>query len=256
MAARRGKSQARRRSGNGGLPGWAWALIGLLVGVVLVLAVPRWLESRDASDGPQPDPDAQPVPVASSDGLVQPVEDAQEQEQEQQEPEYDFYTLLPGKEVRLSDAELAAREQAEAAAAKRETQTAQAKDEAAATSEPSLPQPVDTDASGSTATTRETPPATQSLPDPAPAAQPTQVAIDDGSRYLLQAGAYQSATQAEALKARIALLGLSAHIVPATIDGKLIHRVRLGPYDSAGALADAKRKLAKRGLPGMAIKVK
>lgn len=236
MAARRGKTQARRHSGNG-LPGWAWALIGALIAVVLVLAVPRWLASEDADTGPQPNPDAQPAPVASGDGLAQPG-DSEDGEQEEQ-PEYDFYTLLPGKEVELSDAELAAQERAE--------EQAREQAEAAEDADAPLPQPVDTDADADTATATD---------DGAPPPDPAGPATEDGSRYLLQAGAFQSAQQAEALKARIALLGLSARVEPATIDGKVIYRVRMGPYDSAGALADAKRKLANRGLPGMAIKVK
>ncbi|MGO4775413.1 SPOR domain-containing protein, partial [Lysobacter sp. 2RAB21] len=41
----------------------------------------------------------------------------------------------------------------------------------------------------------------------------------------------------------------------AQISGKTVYRVRMGPYGTAGDLADAKRKLADGGLPGMAIKV-
>ena len=37
MAARRGKSQARR-NGSNGLPGWAWLVIGVLVTLLVVLA--------------------------------------------------------------------------------------------------------------------------------------------------------------------------------------------------------------------------
>ncbi|MBA2238065.1 MAG: SPOR domain-containing protein, partial [Lysobacter sp.] len=90
-----------------------------------------------------------------------------------------------------------------------------------------------------------------------PAAPPSSIATApaDGTRYLLQAGAFQSENQAEELKARIALLGLAARVESAQIDGKPIHRVRVGPYGSASELADAKRKLASGGLPAMAIKV-
>ena len=43
MAARRGKTQARRNQGNSGLPGWAWGVLGLLLGVGLFVTVPRLL---------------------------------------------------------------------------------------------------------------------------------------------------------------------------------------------------------------------
>src|SRR5690606_22761833 len=45
MAARRGKSQARR-NGSNGLPGWAWLVIGVLVTLAVVLAAPRLLKSE------------------------------------------------------------------------------------------------------------------------------------------------------------------------------------------------------------------
>ena len=61
---------------------------------------------------------------------------------------------------------------------------------------------------------------------------------------------------AEAVKAKIALLGLSARVESAQINGKTVYRVRMGPYGTAGELAEAKRKLGSGGLPAMAIKAK
>jgi hypothetical protein len=50
MAARRSKSQARRNHSNG-LPGWAWLVLGVLVTLLVVLAVPRLLKSDGSGDG-------------------------------------------------------------------------------------------------------------------------------------------------------------------------------------------------------------
>ena len=52
MAAKRGKSQARRNSGNrsGGLPGWAWLVLGVVLTVLVVLAVPKFFHG-DGGDG-------------------------------------------------------------------------------------------------------------------------------------------------------------------------------------------------------------
>jgi cell division protein FtsN len=52
------------------------------------------------------------------------------------------------------------------------------------------------------------------------------------------------------------MLGLSARVEGATINGKTIYRVRMGPYATASELAEAKHKLASGGLPAMAIKAK
>jgi cell division septation protein DedD len=75
-------------------------------------------------------------------------------------------------------------------------------------------------------------------------------------RYLLQAGAFQASGQAEELKAKIALLGLGARVESAEISGKTVYRVRMGPYGTAGDLAEAKRKLSAGGMQALAIKVK
>ncbi|MDQ2701832.1 MAG: SPOR domain-containing protein, partial [Pseudomonadota bacterium] len=40
------------------------------------------------------------------------------------------------------------------------------------------------------------------------------------------------------------------------IQGKTVYRVRMGPYGTASALAEAKGKLASGGLPAMAIKAR
>ena len=64
------------------------------------------------------------------------------------------------------------------------------------------------------------------------------------------------AGQAEAVKAKIALLGLNARVESAQIGGKTVYRVRMGPYGTASELAEAKGKLSSGGLPALAIKAR
>ncbi|MDH5822447.1 SPOR domain-containing protein [Luteimonas sp. RD2P54] len=235
MAVKRGKSQARRNSGgNGGLPGWAWMVLGVVLTVVVVLAAPRLLKS-DGEDGfyrPRPNPDAQPPAASSDEGDSAPLPADAPPQGDAPLPEpgadYDFYTLLPGQEVPMTDAELAASARAE------ESRQAEARrNEDAA-------EPAD---AGTAAIATPT-----TTPEPAAAAE-------SSARYLLQAGAFGASGDAEALKARIALLGLSARVESAQIDGRTLYRVRMGPYGTATELAEAKRKLGAGGLPAMAIKV-
>ena len=161
MSGRRGRSQARRKGGNG-MPGWAWLVIGLLLGAAALWAGSSFLDGDADFLRPRPNPDARPPDAAD-----------------------------------LAD-----------------------------------------------------PPAT----DDAAAREPA-IAAGDGARYVLQAGAFGNPGDAEAVKARIALLGLGARVESAALaDGRTVYRVRLGPYDSAGALAEAKRKLAGEGLPSLAIR--
>src|SRR3546814_3708360 len=81
---------------------------------------------------PRPNPDAQPAP-SSSDAddadLPAPIADAPKaggKEADDQERQYDFYTVLPGQEVAMSDAELAASARAEAARKQQAEQAAAA----------------------------------------------------------------------------------------------------------------------------------
>ena len=76
----------------------------------------------------------------------------------------------------------------------------------------------------------------------------------EGPRYLIQAGAFRNAGDAEALKARIALTGEIARVEVADIGGAPIYRVRMGPYPTAGSLAAAKQTLAGNGIEAQAIR--
>lgn len=252
MAARRGKSQARR-SGSDGLPGWAWLLIGVALTLLAVLLVPRYLKSN-GGDGffrPRPNPNALPAAVNGEGEAIAPdtaPTDAPAPTPGAPKPtRYDFYTLLPGHEVAMSDAELAASAKAEAEAAARARQQGDAETKPADATV--LPPPLG-DAPASPAPSPQPSPAKASAPPPS-AVEPTA----DGARYLLQAGAFAASGDAEALKARIALLGLNARVESAQIGDKTVYRVRLGPYGSTAELSDAKAKLADGGLSAIAVKL-
>jgi cell division protein FtsN len=253
VAARRGRSQARRNTGNGGgsLPGWAWMVLGIVLTVGVILAAPRFLQGN-GEDGffrPRANPDAQPVGSdAGDDGDVagagtEDTPSAKPAAPEQ--PDYDFYDLLPGEEVAMTDAQLAAAAREEQARAQREQQRLAQQQAAAAQSPGNAPQPQPLAES-------QTPAASVA----APASPPAAVAAGSDTPYVLQAGAFGASGDAEAVKAKIALLGLNARVESAQINGKTVYRVRMGPYGTASELASAKGKLASGGLPALAIKAK
>ena len=91
---------------------------------------------------------------------------------------------------------------------------------------------------------------------PAASAEPAAGAASDAPRYLIQAGAFRGNTEAEALKAQIAMTGEIARVEVAQIKGNTVYRVRMGPYPNASALAAAKQALASHGITAQAIKVK
>ena len=269
MAAKRGKNQARRAGGNGGggsggMPGWAWLVVGAVIALGAVFAWQHMAHrDKDGFFRPTPNPDAQPK-TARDDAVVDdetdtaaPPKPAPAATDGKKKQDYDFYTLLPGKEVPMTDAELAASEQAEKAdkAQQDKPKEASAATPAAATSASGdakpLPAPVD-DTSGKPAKTAT---ATSTVAPAAPASDSSAKAVAAAdTHYVLQAGAFQASGQAEELKARIALLGVGARVESAQIGGKTVYRVRMGPYGTASELADAKRKLAAGGLSAMAVR--
>ena len=258
MAARRGKSQAKRNGGDSN-PAWLWLFMGLAIGIALIVGVPKLMPKGDG-DGffrPKPNPDAQPAATTSAedDDSIVPEDTrptATAKADKPKETQYDFYTLLPSNEVPLSDAELAETERAEserqAAAAKQQTAAQQPAAAIGATS-PDAAAPAQAVATNAVATPANAPTVTA-----ASATKPEPK--DDGAHYILQAGAFQASGDAEAVKAKIAMLGLSARVESATISDKTVFRVRMGPYGSASELADAKRRLSGGGLPAMAIKAR
>ena len=287
MAGKRNKSQARRNSGGGGggggLSAGVWLLIGLALGIALFLFVPKFLGGKgtDSFFRPKPNADAQPPAIdATSDKapIAQNGGDATAPDGKPKDKEYDFYTLLPGEETEVSDKELAERARAEEAQRQRDARQAQdaASPDAATAADAkpvdaTAPKPID--AAPSSQTTRTPPADAHPKPVASTDAKPvdthaasTQAASPQGAdataakadnaRYILQAGAFQASGDAEALKARIAFLGLGARVESAQIGGNTVYRVRMGPYGSATELAEAKRKLAGGGLPAVAIKAK
>ena len=84
-------------------------------------------------------------------------------------------------------------------------------------------------------------------PETAPAGAPAE-------QYVLQAGSFRSAADAEQLKARLALLGLVARVQTVTVDTVTWHRVRLGPVDGARAADELRRRLDDEGFDAMVMK--
>lgn len=287
MAARRNKRQAKRTT-HSGTPAWVWLIAIAAIAAVVFMALPNLFNKQGDGflrAGPRPDPDAVPAQVDEAEidapaSLPRPAGNrgstpatAATTERPSQ-PSYDFYTLLPGSEVQMSDAELAATARAEAErVARAERDAARATGEAGSTAAQPAPitetAPLVSEAQRALAALEDRPlpkPAPAPVPTapakpvnqpPAPAAAPPATASAEppaNVRYLLQAGAFSAQNEAEGTKARLALAGVAARVEPAQINGNTVYRVRMGPYNSASELAAAKAKLEAAGLQAMAIK--
>jgi len=99
---------------------------------------------------------------------------------------------------------------------------------------------------------------TGASPEPrktAKAEQPKRPA-QDGVSYLVQVASLRKASDAERLKARLALLGIRARIQRVTVNGKDYHRVRAGPYQGRQEVNKTRALLSSNGLESIAIRLK
>jgi cell division protein FtsN len=229
MATRKGKGRQAVRNNGGGFPAWAGILIGILIGALVVVVLMRHSMVPMAPKGPQPNPEATAQP--SSDEGLQPTASTTAPKK----PQYDFYSVLSEKEVRIPDSEISAQAKAE----QQQQAAQQAKNTPASTPQlpPNAPQ-------AETQNITAAPASAVAAPAASPAA----------SGYLLQVGAFPSAADAETLKAKLALQGFVANVQSVSIGGQTYHRVRLGPFHSATDLESTKQRLTAAGIPAIALK--
>jgi cell division protein FtsN len=104
------------------------------------------------------------------------------------------------------------------------------------------------------------PPKLDAATDPKAAPPPPEKGVaavpDDGSRYLLQAGAFKSPEDADAMRARLALLGFDAKILPREQDGITLYRVRLGPYGNIEDVNRIRKAMTENGIDVQLMKVR
>lgn len=204
MAAKRGR-QAYRGGERRSWPAWVWLALGTAFGVILSVVVLYGgkFPTLRGKNLPQPNPDAT-APKESEQALADEAKKTAPPKSN-----FDFYSVLPEKEVVIPDAELTAKAKAEQARAQQQAQAAAA--------------------AGTT-----------------PAAAPAPSA--GGGHYMLQVVATGDARAADEFKARLAMLGFAAKVYTSTSDGKTIHRVRLGPYASASETEAAKKALGENSI--------
>lgn len=75
-----------------------------------------------------------------------------------------------------------------------------------------------------------------------------------GGAVILQVGSFREGRDAEALKARLALLGQVAHVTPAAIDGATWYRVRIGPIADAHEAEAIRRRLREHGIDSIVLR--
>jgi cell division protein FtsN len=98
------------------------------------------------------------------------------------------------------------------------------------------------------------PSAVVSLPPPS---SPPTLPAASSERYFLQAGAFNTASEAENLKARLALMGIQSSTQRADVpDRGVMHRVRIGPFPNMDELGPARSRLVDAGVNPTVIRVR
>ncbi|MCX7176142.1 MAG: SPOR domain-containing protein [Proteobacteria bacterium] len=105
---------------------------------------------------------------------------------------------------------------------------------------------------------QEPAPAGSDAKQPPQAAQPQAAAPAPSSEaFYLQAGAFQKSTDADNLKAKLALMGLETSLQEVNVPDKgVMHRVRVGPFAKLEDMNRVRNLLSQNGIQATVIKIK
>ncbi len=101
-------------------------------------------------------------------------------------------------------------------------------------------------------------PATQApltLPALSPAVTAIPAASADPFNYFVQAGAFRTPEDAEQQRAKLVLMGLMARVSEREQSGRVVYRVRLGPFDKKDDADKVKIKLDSGGIEAALVRV-
>lgn len=89
---------------------------------------------------------------------------------------------------------------------------------------------------------------------PAAPAKSTAAAAGTQTVYYLQTGAFRSRDEADAMRARVLLLGLPVHIEQAQSNGSTINRVRAGPFKGIDEMNRARTRLGNEKIESSVVR--
>ena len=94
-------------------------------------------------------------------------------------------------------------------------------------------------------------------PPPAATPQPANKApaTNDPFTYFVQAGAFKSAADADAQKAKLSMMGIEAKVSEREQAGRAIFRVRSGPFDDKDQAEKIKARLDANGMDAALVRV-
>jgi len=219
-SAARTRSARRRGTGN--------TVVGIFIGLVLGLALAAGVayylmggrsayQAQVTTNKDVREPTREPMKAAAT------------PDKAAEKPRFDFYKILPGGDDPKIDAAKKSPDKTERTGV----------DKATVKSAESPGKQVDK--------------AAERTPEKVATAEPPKAKA--GDRFWLQAGSFSQESDAENLKAQLALAGWEAAVQSGMMPDKAVrYRVRLGPYDNTDELNRVKGQLAQRGFDVAVIK--
>lgn len=223
------RQQRREKNRPASLPGWIWFAGGVLLSA-MVMGI-MWFKDREAisqaAETRLEEAIVQERQAVASQNPAQAKRQSQSQPQvsgqtqEESPHQFDFYNVLPHREVEVPPDSL--RPVASKKPAAVTTATTQKATEAQLVKEPEAAEkPLDTDAK---------------------------------SQFQMQIASFRSRSDAERMMSGSALKGITTRIEKVTINDKAYYRVRSGPYSREQAYSLHKR-LKKSGIESLIMRVK
>jgi len=94
----------------------------------------------------------------------------------------------------------------------------------------------------------------QSKPDVPKAEAPKADNAASGGTYYLQVGSFKAMSDAETMRARIIMLGMTAEIQHAEVNGAQMNRVRVGPFSRLDDMNRVRAKLGEEKIPAVVVR--
>ncbi|HZW22070.1 SPOR domain-containing protein [Noviherbaspirillum sp.] len=87
------------------------------------------------------------------------------------------------------------------------------------------------------------------------AAEAKAESADDKWTYFLQAGAFREQTDAEGMRAKLALMGVEAKVSERQAETGVLYRVRVGPFSQLEAMNKVRGKLSDNGVDAAVVRM-
>jgi cell division protein FtsN len=76
------------------------------------------------------------------------------------------------------------------------------------------------------------------------------------SKYIIQAGSFRDFSEADKLRARLALMGIESRVEKAKVGKATWNRVKIGPYSRSSSVSSIKKRLKRNGIDVIVTEIK